>query len=634
MIDTILAIGKAISQGRDPWEDVIKPPKADDKDGKFQLFQLGILFDLDEQVAVVDSEHLAEFDDEFVSLKQVGSLKVKGGNNKALYPCVDAMKIEQLTKTLFGKPGSDRGEMSEKLAATYPSILDAPLGLALTAIFPLRHSFNEALPPDAKGKYPIKSVSDQLGLGRSDKLVMVYALVKWEAKGIPLQPLAQLEGFDELVEKEFLKSEAEPAASSEQPDRLCYISGKMQADVQVADFSERYNINKIFVQTTQNYATQFDKKAYHKNYQASAALQTYLDRGSLHILEHFQTKIADLAHAVIPQVLSDEPGKIDFELLNSLKGKSDLLFRPQQLGSFLSVIEDEKPQLLWLNFVGIESDGNYFKINSLIKEVQHFHFIDIFKALGRAQAFFQPWLSNQFHNFGAMYGAIPIRKDQKQNPALQLFGAILEQRMISSRVLFQHFTELILCYRYGRYRAYANIYNPQKDDYFDFLAKDAVFKYLAFMYALRNLNQLTNDEPMSEETNVSPSIAEELTAFFRKLSFTPSQEALFFLGRAVNQIAFAQKGKGNKKRVLEKLNYNGMDAKSLFRLHNDLFEKGKQYDVVDKVTWDLGEFNRRFNLNQWNMNPQEALFYLLSGYTYRIRKQVTSPDEDTSPTQE
>ena len=76
-----------------------------------------------------------------------------------------------------------------------------------------------------------------------------------------------------------------------------------------------------------------------------------------------------------------------------------------------------------------------------------------------------------------------------------------------------------------------------------------------------------------------------------------------------------------------------MDAKALFRLHNDLFEKAKQYDAIDRITWDLGEFNRRFHPENWPLNPQEALFFLLAGYTYRIRKLIPSPDQQDSQTE-
>ncbi|RMG75497.1 MAG: hypothetical protein D6722_01040 [Bacteroidetes bacterium] len=631
MLETLLAIGKAISQGRDPWEDIIVPPKADDKDGKLRLYQLGIVFDLDQQQVRVEPAHLGAFSHRFEALKPLGALKIKGGNNKSLYPCVDAKKLEQLAKTLFGKDGAEQGEMLEKIHSAYPELAETPLVKVLAAIKPLERAFGAWFPQNDKGKYALDQVTERLSLEKSGRLVMIYAMVKWAVEGIDLQPLAQVEGFSELVERDFLKKTASSGAKEvSQKARLCYVTGDMAGDVAVAEFGDRYNLNKVFVQTTQNYATGFDKQAYSKNYQISAEVQTLLDRGSAHVLAHYKTRIAGLDHVIIPQVRGHESDIVDFSELDSLKAKSDLLFRVPALNQMAEELEDAEPQLMWINFVGIESDGNYFKVNSLIKDVPSFHFQRLLKTTYQSHRLFMPWLGDRRFNLNTVYGAIPIRKDQKQNAALSLFAAILEQRQVSFRELMRHFVHLILCHRYGRYKAWANIYDPQKEDYFDFLAKDAVFRYLAFIHTLRQLDQLKDHPFMHTEPTSAQSFAESQEAFFAQLGYTEPQKALFHLGRALNRTAFAQGDKGNKKRVLEKVNYNGMDAKALLRLHNDLFEKAKQYDIVDKVSWDLAAFSRYFQPQGWDMNPQEALFFLLSGYTYRIKKNSVEADDSSS----
>ncbi len=639
MIETILSIGKAISKGRDPWEDVLAPPKADDKEGKLRLYQIGITFDLDEQQVLIRLQDLSEFDSSLPSLKALGSLKIKSGNNKSLYPCVDASKVVQLVKTLFGKPGADKGEMLEKIETDYPEIAGLQLSKCLQAIFNLRHSFDEWFPLDAKENISLDKLVNHLSLEKAGKLVMIYAQVKWESEGLSAKPLAQLDGFSELIEKEFIKTPEAP--SSDVPaaiGKLCYISGKIQNDVQTAEFGERYNINKIFVQTTLNYATGFDPNKYHQNYQASASLQKMLDRGSIHLLKKkFLVEIADWPHAIIPQVFSSDLEKVGLHQLETLQSKSDLLFSLKKLDGLVTELTDEGVQAVWLNYVGIESDGKYFKINNLIKDVPLLHVTDLLKTMDQTHALFKPWIG-ELHKFnlGMMYGAIPVRKNQKQNPALQLFAAILEQRKVDVRVLMQHYTELILCYRFGRYKAYANIYDSKKEDNFDFLAKDATFRYLAFLHVLRQLHQL-NDSDNSKLENGNPMDNPEkqdnlskVEAFFQKLHYTEEQKALFYLGRAMNSIAAAQDSKGLKKRVLEKVNYNGMDEKSLFRLHNDLFEKAKQHDKMDDLIWDLKGFNSRFQIGTWKMNPQEALFYLLAGYTYRIRSKANNSDPQPS----
>jgi len=70
---------------------------------------------------------------------------------------------------------------------------------------------------------------------------------------------------------------------------------------------------------------------------------------------------------------------------------------------------------------------------------------------------------------------------------------------------------------------------------------------------------------------------------------------------------------------LDKLNYNGMDKQSIYRFANELFESSRHYDITKRIEWDWGRFSRTFNMNDWNMDSQEALFYILSGYAYGIQ---------------
>ena len=75
-----------------------------------------------------------------------------------------------------------------------------------------------------------------------------------------------------------------------------------------------------------------------------------------------------------------------------------------------------------------------------------------------------------------------------------------------------------------------------------------------------------------------------------------------------------------------------MDAAALKRLHADLFEKSKQYEVLKYNESNFSKFTDLFvdsKDDPWNkrMKPEESLFYLLSGYSFRTPKEAVS-DED------
>lgn len=619
MLDTLYAIGKEISQDRDAWEDIILVPRPENKGDKFRLYNLKIVFDLDQQQVLVLPEHLETFSESVEHLKAIGNLKIQGGNNKSIYVACAAEKLEQLSKTLFGKKGSstEKGEFMEAIEKEANELKGSLLYQILSSIYPLLDNFNAYTWDSTKERYDLKLLQTALTLSNTDRLVLVYAAVTSAQHQLLETPIAQIEGYQTFIAKKFFTSDSPKKRTSQQ---LCYATGQNYDDVKEAEFSARYNINKFFVKTTQNFASNFDKGAFGKNYQLSTEVETYLDRGSDFVLNNLVLSIADVRHAIVPRFFRQE--NLDIAVrLNKLSRETDLLFKMSDLQKFDDFFYQTAEQdIYWLNFLAIDSDGNYFKVSNQILDVPHFFCIDLIQTFKSASTLFKPWLGNQTLNFASLFYAIPIRKDERNNRALLLFAQILERRKVDPSLIFKHFKDLALCHWFKRYRGYSNIREPQIDN-FDFAIKDGVFKYLGFLYVLQQLDLLQNRTTMKEENEnvASSSIAEDIQAFFSKLNYSPEQQALFYLGRALSQIAYAQEKKGHNKRILEKINFNGMDSRHITRLSTELFEKAMQHDVLGDAQWNLAEFNRRFNPEHWSLNPQEATFYLLSGYTYGIK---------------
>ena len=229
-------------------------------------------------------------------------------------------------------------------------------------------------------------------------------------------------------------------------------------------------------------------------------------------------------------------------------------------------------------------------------------------------------------NFGSLYNMIPVRKDkEKVNKALLLFSSILEQKKIDASILFKHFQEIILCHWFARYKGYANQKRYERHkagEMFDFKAKDAVFSYLALFLSLQKLQLLQNKlfDMEMEKMETKPRLSEGVEAFLDGMTFNQQQRALFYLGRVLNRVVYEQSGvKKHKKNALDKLNYNGMDKQSIFRFANELFESARHHDISDFVKKDWGKFAENFDLNSWKMDGQEALFFILTGYTYGIK---------------
>lgn len=627
MIKTIYTIGKEISTGRDIWEDIIESKAENQKEG-FEYLVLNIVFDLDQKEIVISKDNLEQYDSSFENLKDLVLLKTLGRNMKSLYLCVGSKKIENLFKALFGKPDKKgiypiKGDLAQAIENDFSELANSQVISLLEKMPIFKDTFEENF-KNTKGKFTLEKVNESLKLSNKSKIVLIYPTVIIEELELKNQKISDIDGYKTYLEKKYLESKHEVTGNK----KLCYATGEEHKDVQEVSFSGRYNINKFFVQETKNYASEFRSKDFSKNYQVSGEVQNYLDRGSEYILNNLVTPIADVRHVILPQFLNSK--KLTTRHLKSILADTDLLFNSKKMSELEAYFNRKSlNEAYWLNFIAIDSDGNYFKAGSLIKDVSKFHFAELIGGLRNSGELLSQWLGKKYaFNLNQMYRLIPVRKDKENiNQALILFAAILESRKIDLRKIYQHFSELILCHWYGRYRSFTNVRSFYND--FDFAAKDAVFGYLAFINTLRQLDLLKNVPPMDKITKEN--IAEDVQNFFHAMNYQPEQCALFYLGRALNQAAYAQQKKGNKKAVLEKLNYNGMDKRTIFRLSTDLFEKAKQYDIVEKMQWNLAEFNRRFNLNNWNMNPQEALFFILSGYTYGIKSNndsVAEPDNE------
>jgi CRISPR-associated protein Csh1 len=61
-----------------------------------------------------------------------------------------------------------------------------------------------------------------------------------------------------------------------------------------------------------------------------------------------------------------------------------------------------------------------------------------------------------------------------------------------------------------------------------------------------------------------------------------------------------------------------MDKEDIQRLRISLIEKAKQYNAMSKVIFTDNEFGKHFNFNDWKLNPQEAIFFLLTGYSFGV----------------
>lgn len=659
MLDTLYHFGQHLSKdsSRLEFDDIIATPPIDDKEKTkdLEFFVAEVIFDLDAGTFRLN-DRPCTFDDSDKtgswSPYNLRCIRIQPGNNKSIYPTVDPRKsFDPWKKTFFGKEDKNGNppkiaELVEAVEKDCPDLVETPICKAAAAIFKMREAFEQAFPE-------WKKVTESLNWGEKSRIPLLFASVVSTELNCPEPvPVAKLEGFDTFIRRKFLqKNSGEEGARIEKNavPKICYVTGTANTDVSEPAFSSRYNLNKMFVTTTKNYASSFDEKDFSKSYQASGEAQSFLERGSKYVLVNLTVKIAGIDHCILPQFRSGQ--LIDLEgQVPRLKGKTELLFSMSKK-EFDGVTKDVRliadRDIYWITFLGYESDGNFFKTINLIKDVSKTHFEAVIRVLRDVDNEMTEMLGEYWDksmtstkdkerirsnfNFLTVYNFIPIRKEKdKRNAALALFKAILERRQISAGSIFQHFSALIQLHRFGR--GGYNI-SPMSKDFFDIATRDAVFQYLAFFKFLKKIKLLD----MEEKTTSSAATLEEknaaIAAFFERMGYSDDQRAMFYLGRVLSSVGRAQFDKGHKaKPVLQKVNYNGMDAAALKRLHADLFEKSKQYEILKYTEGTFSRFTDLFKdspEDRWDkrMKPEESLFYLLSGYSFRTPKEAVEDSE-------
>jgi CRISPR-associated protein Csh1 len=243
---------------------------------------------------------------------------------------------------------------------------------------------------------------------------------------------------------------------------------------------------------------------------------------------------------------------------------------------------------------------------------------------------FRDYIGEKYNfNLQTIYRIIPVRDGDKSkvNPVLNLFKDILEQRKIDGQQFFQYFIQLILCHWYERYRSFTNI---DKADSFDFAVRNAVVKYSALFYSLKQLNLLDmknqNQNIAESADNSGNEFQKRIESFFGIMEYTEPEKAMFYLGRVLSSIASAQyKKKHKSKPVLNKINFNGMDTRAILRFSLDLNEKLIQYNIhsTDKYIHSSPErnfsrFRERFNAKNWPLTKEQNIFYLMAGYSFGL----------------
>jgi len=498
---------------------------------------------------------------------------------------------------------------------------------------------------------------------KKNRFVLVIPAIMERGK---MTVLSQLEDFLTLVKRinklENESSETKTEITDSKEQRVCYICLQQRPEV-CSSYTTKFNrdeISKIFTTTKINFARNFTN--YDDAYSICSGCYKNLLKGESFVQRQLKGSIARETALFLPEGLFES---FDYESIGRIKDKVDFAFNSQDAKEWLESVEADaswlKHPLFVIHVVIYRAEGKSVTVLDTIEDVPVLRFLLLMQLFEQACDRIKPLLQGM--SLGNIYRIIPVREIKRNNRIIQidiwrilsLYKALILGHQIRSEILFDYACEALdkgmrqlskeQPDNYRNMDLFA--YLPDKSDFF---IQRICMQYLVLIQTVQSLGLLDkrvflqNADAKESVVMEDLSSMETMEAFLDSQGFVPEAKALFYLGVLLNRVASKQHSKDHKtKPVLKKVHFQGMSAKEVFRLYEDILDKLRQYEMFDLYNEQLiSAFHRHCgNLEKkWPLSEHANVFYIMSGYGYQTsvlvelanrkkeEKNTTQPQQD------
>ncbi len=374
-------------------------------------------------------------------------------------------------------------------------------------------------------------------------------------------------------------------------DGICFICGKktkVTSDTKKLSY-KYYNTDK------HSFASNI--KDFSKNFQMCKDCYNSIISGENFIKNNLATYLGYNILVIpeeIPFVQKNIDIKVDikeaFKLVNSaINNNIDSIIKLEN-----NALSITGPDEYFLNIIFYIPNNSSFKIIDMITEIPVSRIKEIDGALVRTYNNYSDLLqSNKYFNIGDFRKMVTLYTKESISMVKRIFTATPIQK-----------AELIK--RFNKYNS-SNFFNSGKSKfvYKDILKQNAYIKFLGEIKSIKEEKNMENEE------------------FEEKMGYSNVEEALFNMGFAMGEIGkylYASKEIG-KNPLLDKINFQGMNFRSIFRFGNAIDEKIQQYDIHSKKLPDslkiFHEVLSRYIVNKekWPLSDDENVFLIMTGYS-------------------
>lgn len=369
---------------------------------------------------------------------------------------------------------------------------------------------------------------------------------------------------------------------------------------------------------------------YNKNMLLCDICLNKLIAGENYIKNKLDTRLMGFTVYLIPHFVfgtpinKDELDKVSEKVQNSFNTVKNIKSIEKLKDDIENIksLNDENTYFL-TNIMFYKRANQATKIQKLIKDVNPSVFEEIAESFYKAQKLGQNIIGQNYKlkmDLETFYFMMPIRlknsEPMEYRSLLQIYDAIFNKQPIRK---YEFIKGVISCAEIQYFHEEG--YNIKKEYPIEntILAANFCIKFLQYMTCIKEEKGMDVNELR---------INEDMKNYISGMGYKEEECAMFLLGCLIGEVGNAQYRRmgDDKKPVLNKLNFGGVDKNKIIRLCNEVFNKLVQEKIrkYNEVTFAECKKLIDANIKSWKLNKHENLFYILSGYSYATEKIMLS----------
>ncbi len=441
--------------------------------------------------------------------------------------------------------------------------------------------------------------------------------------------MAKERDYVEYLYREIIETHFKADTEDKLVEQVCHLCGK-KAPV-TDDLTQLKKIN-VFINQKINFSSGVNGD-FTKNYAVCKDCYQDLLVGERTVSKYFSSRILNESVFLIPGlVYTSSKAEINVEEISEkIREYTGGMLNVKSLQSVPKILRElgEDSKFAHMTILFVKKDSSSVKIKEAIHEVKPSRMAEIIKIINDASDWGEclfggksreyPWLSG----LNDLNYLLPVRISSKENSngtkvSLKYFKHLLADEKILSRYVISDLTKVAraIYYRNPTFlrtkKSSSNKYDRDRE-LIEYMLSSMVF--LEFLRRLDMLEEKKGDEMWNYSEEEYP-----FKQVIEAVGFDNPKAALFLIGVLIARIGAKQysASSNGKKTVLNMIDFKGMKISRIKVLSNKVFDKLKQYKLLDPYNERIFAIHKRImdSIENWPLSYQENIYYILSGYAY------------------